>query len=53
MLSLRWIRTDLTIGKTINVASKFEISIGETTKLISKIMDKEVEIYCSKETKTP
>ncbi len=46
-------KTDLTIGKTINVASKFEISIGETALLISKIMDKEVEIYCDKERLRP
>ncbi len=33
-----------TIGKTINCASNFEISIGETASLIAEIMGKEIEI---------
>ncbi len=37
-------KSELTIGKTINVASNFEISIGETAFLISKLMDKDIEI---------
>ena len=41
---LEVLKSDLTIGQTINVASKFEISIGETALLISKIMEKEIEI---------
>ena len=50
---LEVVKSDLTIGKTINVASKFEISIGETALLISRIMDKEVEIYCDEERLRP
>ena len=32
------------IGKVINVASNFEISIGETAKMIAEVMDKSIEI---------
>ena len=35
---------DKTIGRVINAASGFEISIGETARLIGKVMDAEVEI---------
>ena len=41
-------KSDSTIGKTLNSASNFEISIGETALLISKIMGKEVEINYDK-----
>lgn len=47
------VKSDLTIGKTINVASKFEISIGETALLIAKIMNKDIEINCDQERLRP
>tara|TARA_B100001248_G_scaffold260185_2_gene247746 strand:- start:101 stop:1105 length:1005 start_codon:yes stop_codon:yes gene_type:complete len=37
-------RSSATIGKVINVASNFEISIGKTAKLIAEVMSKDVEI---------
>ena len=46
-------KSNLTIGKTINVASNFEISISETALLISEIMNKEVEINLDKKRLRP
>ena len=37
-------KSSKTIGKIINSASNFEISIGETVTLISKIMDQDINI---------
>ena len=37
-------KSDLTIGKILNSASNFEISIADTVNLISKLMDREIEI---------
>ncbi len=37
-------KSNLTIGQTINAASNFEISIGETAFLIAKLMKKDIEI---------
>ena len=50
---LEVLKSDLTIGQTINVASKFEISIGETALLISKIMEREIEIISEEERLRP
>lgn len=36
--------SDKTIGKVINCASKFEVSIGETAKLIAELMGKQISI---------
>ena len=36
--------SDKTVGRVINAASCFEISIGETARLISKVMNAEVEV---------
>ena len=36
--------SDNTTGKTFNAGSNFEISIGETAKLITQLMDKKIEI---------
>ena len=36
--------SDSTIGKTFNAGSNFEISIGETAKLIAQLMGKKIEI---------
>lgn len=46
-------KSNRTIGKTINAASNFEISIAETALLISKIMNKEIEINLDKERLRP
>jgi len=50
---LEVVKTDLTIGKTINVASKFEISIGETASLIAELMDCKIEIESANERVRP
>ena len=42
-----------TIGEVINSASKFEISIGETAQLISKLMNVEIEIESEEERVRP
>jgi len=36
--------SDSTIGKTVNIGSNYEISIGDTLKLIKKLMNADVEI---------
>ncbi|MCK5541288.1 MAG: NAD-dependent 4,6-dehydratase LegB [Desulfobacterales bacterium] len=36
--------SDNTTGKTFNAGSNFEVSIGETAKLIAQLMDKKIEI---------
>ncbi len=37
-------KSDKTIGKVINAASNFEISIGDTAKLIAEVMNVEIEL---------
>ncbi len=37
-------KSDQTIGEVINIGSNFEISIGETVKIIADIMNKSIEI---------
>ena len=46
-------KSELTVGKTINAASNFEISIKETALLIARLMGKEIEISCEKERLRP
>ena len=41
------------IGKVINAASNFEISIGETANLIASVMNEEIEIICEEERLRP
>ena len=41
------------IGKVINVASNFEISIGDTANLIAKVVDIEIEIETDKQRLRP
>ena len=41
------------IGKVINAASNFEISIGETANLIANVMNVEIEIICEEERLRP
>lgn len=36
--------SNLAIGRVVNAASNFEISIGETAQLIAKVMDQEITI---------
>ena len=36
--------SEQTIGKVINCASRFEVSIGETARLIAELMDKQITI---------
>ena len=45
--------SDKTVGKVINAASNFEISIGETANLIAEIMNTEIEIVCEQERLRP
>ncbi len=40
-------------GKVLNSASNFEISIGETVKLISSLMNKEIEVVTDEERLRP
>ena len=45
--------SDLTLGKVINSASNFEISIKETALLISKLMNTSLDIVCEEERLRP
>lgn len=45
--------SDKTIGETINAGSNYEISIGDTVKLIIKLMGKNVTILCDEERLRP
>jgi len=47
------IKNDKNIGETINIGSNFEISIGETAKLIAKIMNVNIEIITDNQRKRP
>ena len=40
---------DETIGETVNIGSNFEVSIGETVRLIARIMNADVEIVTEQE----
>ena len=42
-------KSELTIGKIINSASNFEISIQETAMLIADLMNREIDIVCQEE----
>jgi NAD dependent epimerase/dehydratase len=44
---------DYVAGEVINIGSGFEISIGETVKLIAKIMDSPIEIVNDKQRQRP
>ena len=45
--------SDRTIGKVINSASNFEISIKDTAMLISEVMNREINIICQRERLRP
>ena len=36
--------SDMTIGKTMNAGSNYEVSIGDTANIIARLMNKEIEI---------
>jgi dTDP-glucose 4,6-dehydratase len=40
------LRSERAVGEVINFGSQFEISIGDTAKLIAEIMSKKIEIEC-------
>lgn len=42
-------KSDKTIGRTVNLGSNFEISVGDTVRLISKVMGVDVEITSDQE----
>ncbi len=42
-------KSELTIGEVLNSSSNFEISIGETAKLISELMNFEIDIKTDRE----
>lgn len=44
---------DALIGKTVNIGSNFEISIGDTAQMIADIMGAEIEITCDNERLRP
>lgn len=46
-------KSDRTVGKTLNLGSNFEISVGDTVKLISKVMNRDIEIVCENERLRP
>jgi NAD dependent epimerase/dehydratase len=45
--------SDYSIGEVINIGSNFEISIGETARLISQLMDKQIIIETDEIRKRP
>ncbi len=46
-------KSDATIGKTLNLGSNFEISVGDTVKLISEVMGHQIEIVADQERLRP
>ena len=44
---------DTAVGKTVNVGSNYEISIGDTFELIKKIMSSDVELVCDEDRLRP
>jgi len=47
------LQSDAAVGQVLNAGSGFEISIGETASLISKIMNADIEIVCEEERLRP
>lgn len=45
--------TPNTVGKTLNTGSGFEISIGDTAKMIAEIMQANIKIFCDDERLRP
>ncbi len=46
-------KSEATVGKVINAASKFEISIGDTASLIAELMDSNIELITEKQRLRP
>lgn len=46
-------QSDRAVGETINLGSNFEVSIGDTVKLIARLMDKDIEILTDQERLRP
>ena len=46
-------QSEVTIGKVINAASNFEISIGDTAALIAEVMGADVEIQTDEQRLRP
>jgi NAD dependent epimerase/dehydratase len=44
---------DAIVGQVTNIGSGFEISIGETARLIAEVMNREIEIVCQEERLRP
>ena len=47
------LNSDRALGQTINIGSGFEISIGDTARLIAEVMAADIEIVCQDERKRP
>lgn len=45
--------SDAALGRVVNVGSNYEISVGDTVRLIAEIMDASVEILCEAERMRP
>ncbi len=46
-------RHDAAVGQVVNIGSGFEVSIGDTARLIAEIMGAEIEISCEAERTRP
>ena len=45
--------SDKSVGEVINIGSNFEVSIGDTAKIIAEAMDAEIEFECDEERLRP
>lgn len=45
--------SDASVGEVINIGSNYEISVGDTAKLIAEVMEADVEITCDEERLRP
>lgn len=45
--------SDKSVGEVINIGSNFEVSIGDTAKIIAEVMGAEIEIECEAERMRP
>lgn len=46
-------KSDAAVGEVVNIGSGFEISVGETARLIAELLGREVEITCAAERMRP
>jgi len=47
------LKSEMATGTVINIGSNYEVSIGETAKLIADVMNAEIEIVCDEERLRP